>query len=67
MDICSPLFLIEVKFSQLMVIGFCIVLSQMSPFEGAPEDFDQTIFAVKDSTIGPVEGLALNLVKEQQR
>ncbi|CAL9017626.1 unnamed protein product [Prunus brigantina] len=38
----------------------------MSPFEGAPEEFDQTIFAVRDSTIGPVEGLALNLVKEQQ-
>lgn len=41
---------------------------QMSPSEGAPEEFDQTIFAVqKDWTIGPVEGLALNLVKEQQR
>ncbi|KAK8706038.1 hypothetical protein V6N13_049619 [Hibiscus sabdariffa] len=40
----------------------------MSPFEGAPEEFDQTIFAVqKDRTIGPVEGLALNLVKDQQR
>ncbi|BFG29768.1 hypothetical protein CerSpe_160420 [Prunus speciosa] len=38
----------------------------MSPFEGAPEEFDQTIFAVKDNTIGPVEGLALNLVREQQ-
>ncbi|CAL9018017.1 unnamed protein product, partial [Prunus brigantina] len=38
----------------------------MSPFEGAPEEFDQTIFAVKDSTIEPVDGLALNLVKEQQ-
>lgn len=41
---------------------------QMSPSEGAPEEFDQTIFAVrKDRTIGPAEGLALNLVKEQQR
>ncbi|CAB4308353.1 unnamed protein product [Prunus armeniaca] len=39
----------------------------MSPFEGAPEEFDQTIFAVKDSTIEPVDRLALNLVKEQQR
>ncbi|KAH1121118.1 hypothetical protein J1N35_004278 [Gossypium stocksii] len=39
----------------------------MSPFEDAPEEFDQTIFAVqKDRTIGPVEGLALNLVKDQQ-
>ncbi|KAA8526977.1 hypothetical protein F0562_008794 [Nyssa sinensis] len=40
----------------------------MSPSDGAPEDFDQTIFAVqKDRTIGPVERLTLNLVKEQQR
>ncbi|KAF5727960.1 ubiquitin thioesterase OTU1 isoform X1 [Tripterygium wilfordii] len=40
----------------------------MTPFEGAPEEFDQTIFPVrKDRTIGPVEGLAVNLVKEQQR
>lgn len=40
----------------------------MSPFEGAPEEFDQTIFAVqKDRTVGQVEGLALNLVKDQQR
>ncbi|KAG6790641.1 hypothetical protein POTOM_006804 [Populus tomentosa] len=40
----------------------------MSPCEGAPEEFDQTIFAVQnDRTIGPAEGHALNLVKEQQR
>ncbi|KAF1890390.1 hypothetical protein Lal_00013644 [Lupinus albus] len=40
----------------------------MSPFEGAPEEFHQTIFSVqKDRTIGPVEGLALNFAKEQQR
>lgn len=39
----------------------------MSPFEGAPEEFDQTIFAVQDRTVGPVEGLALNYVKEQHR
>lgn len=40
----------------------------MSPSDGAPEEFDQTIFAVRtDRTVGPVEGLALNLVKEQQR
>ncbi|XP_050219997.1 OVARIAN TUMOR DOMAIN-containing deubiquitinating enzyme 2 [Mercurialis annua] len=40
----------------------------MSPAEEAPEEFDQTIFAVRnDRTIGPAEGLALNLVKEQQR
>lgn len=41
---------------------------QMSPFDGAPEEFDQTIFIVnKDRSIGQVEALALNLVKEQQR
>ncbi|KAK4479473.1 hypothetical protein RD792_014987 [Penstemon davidsonii] len=41
---------------------------QMSPFEGAPEEFDQTIFAVQiDRTVGSVERLALNLVKDQQR
>ncbi|KAJ4833022.1 OTU protein [Turnera subulata] len=40
----------------------------MSPAEGAPEEFDQTIFHVRsDRTIGPAEGLALNLVKEQHR
>lgn len=40
----------------------------MSPVDGAPEDFDQKIFAVRnDGSIGPVEGLALNFVKEQQR
>ncbi|XP_059664789.1 OVARIAN TUMOR DOMAIN-containing deubiquitinating enzyme 2 [Cornus florida] len=40
----------------------------MSPSDGAPEEFDQTIFVVqKDRTIGSVEGLTLNLVKEQQR
>ncbi|RDX96132.1 Ubiquitin thioesterase OTU1, partial [Mucuna pruriens] len=40
----------------------------MSPSEGAPEEFDQTIFAVKQNrSIGPVEGLALNFVKDQQR
>lgn len=40
----------------------------MSPLEGAPQEFDQTIFAVrKDRTIGPVQELALNLAKDQQR
>ncbi|KAF4357846.1 hypothetical protein CsatB_014728 [Cannabis sativa] len=39
-----------------------------SPFEGAPEEFDQTIFSVQpDRTIGSVEGIALNFIKEQQR
>ncbi|GFZ07422.1 OTU-like cysteine protease family protein [Actinidia rufa] len=39
----------------------------MSPADGAPEEFDQTIFTVqKDGTVGSVERLALNLVKEQQ-
>ncbi|CAN6230420.1 unnamed protein product, partial [Urochloa humidicola] len=40
----------------------------MSPAEGAPEEFDQTIFPVNHNrSIGPAEGLALNLVKEAQR
>ncbi|GAB4846152.1 OTU protein [Ancistrocladus abbreviatus] len=40
----------------------------VSPFEGAPEEFDQTIFTVHNNrTIGSVEGLALKFVKEQQR
>ncbi|KAK9265647.1 hypothetical protein L1049_027107 [Liquidambar formosana] len=50
-----------------IVLGFLIQRSgEMSPFEGAPEEFDQIIFAVqKDKTTGPVKGLTLNLVKEQ--
>ena len=45
----------------------CLEL-QMSPADGAPEEFDQTIFTVqKDGTVGSVERLALNLIKEQQR
>ena len=40
----------------------------MSPFEGAPEEFDQTIFSVhNDRSIGPIERLAQNYVKEQHR
>ncbi|KAH7842254.1 hypothetical protein Vadar_003290 [Vaccinium darrowii] len=40
----------------------------MSPSDGAPEEFDQTIFPVqRDMTIGPVGRLALNFIKEQQR
>ncbi|CAN1339710.1 OVARIAN TUMOR DOMAIN-containing deubiquitinating enzyme 2 [Linum perenne] len=40
----------------------------MSPFEEAPDEFDQTIFAIqKDRTIGLVEGMTLNLVRDQQR
>lgn len=40
----------------------------MSPAEGAPEEFDQTIFPVNHNrSIGPAEGLALNLVREAQR
>ena len=43
-------------------------LLQLSPFEGGPEEFDQTLFSVeRDRTIGPVEGLALNLAKDQHR
>ncbi|XP_043689221.1 OVARIAN TUMOR DOMAIN-containing deubiquitinating enzyme 2 isoform X1 [Telopea speciosissima] len=40
----------------------------MSPFEDAPEEFDQTIFTVqKDRSIGSVERLAMNFVREEQR
>ncbi|CAA3020021.1 ubiquitin thioesterase OTU1-like [Olea europaea var. sylvestris] len=40
----------------------------MSPAEGAPEEFDQTIFPVlEDRTLGSAERLALNLVRDQQR
>ncbi|PKU73980.1 ubiquitin thioesterase OTU1 [Dendrobium catenatum] len=40
----------------------------MSPSDNAPPDFDQTVFTVNsDGTIGPVEGLVLNLVKDAQR
>lgn len=40
----------------------------MSPAEGAPEEFDLTIFPVNHNrSIGPAEGLALNLVEEEQR
>ncbi|KAM0896897.1 hypothetical protein ACQ4PT_022895 [Festuca glaucescens] len=40
----------------------------MSPFEGAPEEFDQTMYPVdRNRSIGPVEGLALNLAKEANR
>lgn len=39
----------------------------MSPYDGAPEEFDQTIFAVNDGTIGAIEQLALNLVKDANR
>ncbi|XP_051149647.1 OVARIAN TUMOR DOMAIN-containing deubiquitinating enzyme 2 isoform X2 [Andrographis paniculata] len=39
-----------------------------SPIEEAPEDFDETIFAVQpDRSLGPVEQQALNLVRDQQR
>ncbi|KAG6520134.1 hypothetical protein ZIOFF_017166 [Zingiber officinale] len=41
---------------------------QMSPYDGAPEGFDQTIFSVRsDRSIGPVENFALNLVKDVQK
>lgn len=49
-----------------LMITYCV--GQVSPFEEAPEEFDQTIFPVRnDKSIGPVEGLALNFVKDQQR
>ncbi|KAG6472363.1 hypothetical protein ZIOFF_069823 [Zingiber officinale] len=35
----------------------------MSPYDGAPEEFDQTIFSVRsDRSIGPMENFALNLL-----
>ncbi|KVH99150.1 Ovarian tumor, otubain [Cynara cardunculus var. scolymus] len=46
----------------------CDLYGQMSPADGAPEEFDQTVFVVnRDRTIGAYESLALNLVKDQQR
>ncbi|XP_044953609.1 OVARIAN TUMOR DOMAIN-containing deubiquitinating enzyme 2 [Hordeum vulgare subsp. vulgare] len=40
----------------------------MSPAEGAPEEFDQTIYVVdQNRSIGPAEGLALDLAKEAHR
>ncbi|KAG6476994.1 hypothetical protein ZIOFF_066244 [Zingiber officinale] len=40
----------------------------MSPYDGAPEEFDQTLFSVRsDRSIGPVENFALNLVKDAQK
>lgn len=55
-------------FLHVIFIANALSSTQTSPFEGAPEEFDQTIFTVqKDRTIGLVEGLTLNLVKEQQR
>ncbi|KAG6535917.1 hypothetical protein ZIOFF_000948 [Zingiber officinale] len=40
----------------------------MSPYDGVPEEFDQTIFfVISDRSIGPVENFALNLVKDAQK
>ncbi|KAG6507618.1 hypothetical protein ZIOFF_032968 [Zingiber officinale] len=40
----------------------------MSPYDGAPEEFDQTIFSIRsDRSIGPMENFALNLVKNAQK
>ncbi|XP_028073879.1 ubiquitin thioesterase OTU1-like isoform X4 [Camellia sinensis] len=54
---------------RLALVMCCHVhLKLISFYNGAPEEFDQTIFTVqKDRTIGPIERLALNLAKEQQR
>ncbi|KAK1562406.1 hypothetical protein Q3G72_011325 [Acer saccharum] len=61
----------EKKYSERVMLiydGLHYDALAMSPFDRAPEEFDQTIFPVRlDRTIGPVEGLALNLVKEQHR
>ncbi|XP_078447362.1 OTU-like cysteine protease family protein [Wolffia australiana] len=40
----------------------------LSPFEGAPEEFDQTIFPVRsDRTVGQIEMLSLKLIKDANR
>ena len=47
---------------------FHVLYQQMAPLDGAPEEFDQTLFAVRpDRTVGQVGQLALNLVKQEQR
>uniref|UniRef100_A0A7N0RBK8 Ubiquitin thioesterase OTU n=1 Tax=Kalanchoe fedtschenkoi TaxID=63787 RepID=A0A7N0RBK8_KALFE len=44
----------------------CDIYGQMSPFDGASEEFDQTVFTVlPDRTLGSIDTLAANLVKEQ--
>lgn len=72
----SLLLLSHISFFQIypalsiLLLDFVLnfVCQQLSPFEEAPEEFDMTIFSVqKDRTIGPVEQLALNLVKDAQR
>ncbi|KNA09092.1 hypothetical protein SOVF_156820 [Spinacia oleracea] len=59
------------KFSERVMLlydGLHYDALAMSPSEGAPEEFDQTIYAVhNDRTIGPIEGVAQNFVKEQHR
>lgn len=61
----------EKKYSERVMLiydGLHYDALAISPFEGAPEEFDQTIFPVqKGRAIGPAEDLALKLVKEQQR
>ncbi|XP_024018617.1 ubiquitin thioesterase OTU1 isoform X2 [Morus notabilis] len=61
----------EMKYSERVMLiydGLHYDALAMSPFEGAPEEFDQTIFTVQtDRTVGPVEAITLNFVKEQQR
>ncbi|KAK0600297.1 hypothetical protein LWI29_013519 [Acer saccharum] len=61
----------EKKYSERVMLiydGLHYDALAMSPFDEAPEEFDQTIFPVRSNrTIGLVEGPALNLVKEQHR
>ncbi|KAG6536137.1 hypothetical protein ZIOFF_001181 [Zingiber officinale] len=39
-----------------------------SPYDGAREGFDQTVFSVRsDHSIGPMENFELNLVKDAQK
>ncbi|KAK7818929.1 ubiquitin thioesterase otu1 [Quercus suber] len=52
----------EKKYSERVMLiydGLHYDALAMSPFEGAPEEFDQTIFAVQDGTIGRGDLLTL--------
>ncbi|CAM8887837.1 hypothetical protein QQ045_024376 [Rhodiola kirilowii] len=59
----------EMKYAERVLLlydGLHYDALAVSPFDGAPEEFDQTVFTVlPDRTLGPIEVLATNLVKEQ--
>ncbi|KAG6489784.1 hypothetical protein ZIOFF_051063 [Zingiber officinale] len=57
----------EKNYSERVMLIYDGLHYDMSPYDGAPEEFDQTIFSVRsDRSIGPVENFALNLVKDAQ-